>query len=145
VGQAGKLVSVKISGNKLFLINKLYLLRMSDGNSVTEHLNVFNTVLSQLSFVDIKITDKEKCIILLCYFPNSWDILVMAIGSNTTTIMLEYVVTSLLSEEMRRKNMEGSTKDALVVRSQSVDRDKGKFSGRNFKSKGRSKSPFQST
>jgi hypothetical protein len=69
----------------------------------------------------------------------------MAIGSNTTTLVLEDVVSSLLSEEMRRKNMEGSTKDALVVRGRPVDRDKGRFSGRKFKSKGRSKSLVQST
>jgi hypothetical protein len=37
----------------------------------------------------------------------------MDIGSNSTTLVLEDVVASLLSEEMRRKNMEGSTKDAL--------------------------------
>jgi hypothetical protein len=36
--------------------------------------------------------------------------------------------------------MEGSTKDALLVRGRSVDRCKGRFSGRKFKSKGRYKS-----
>jgi hypothetical protein len=41
---------------------------------------------------------------------------------------------------MRRKNMEGSTKDALVVRGRPIDRDKGKFFGRKSKLKGRSKS-----
>jgi hypothetical protein len=41
--------------------------------------------------------------------------------------------------------MEGSTKDALVVRGRPVDRDKGKLSNRNSKSKGRSKSHVQST
>jgi len=35
--------------------------------------------------------------------------------------------------------MEGSTKDNLMVRGQSIDRDKFKFSGRKHKSKGRSK------
>jgi PBP1b-binding outer membrane lipoprotein LpoB len=64
----------------------------------------------------------------------------MDIGSNTTTLALEDMVSSLLLEEMRRKNMEGLTKDALVVRGRLVDRDKGIFSSRNFKSKGRSKS-----
>jgi hypothetical protein len=83
--------------------------------------------------VDIKITEEEKCIILLCSFPDSWDSLVMAIGSNLTTLVLEDVVASLLSEEMRWKNMEGSTKDALMVRGRLVDRDKGKFSGRKSK------------
>jgi hypothetical protein len=36
--------------------------------------------------------------------------------------------------------MEGSTKDDIIVRGQSVDRDKGIFFDRNFKLKGRSKS-----
>jgi hypothetical protein len=60
----------------------------------------------------------------------------VAIGSNTTTLALEDMVASLLSEEMRTKNIEGSTKDPLVVRGQPVDRDKGKLSSRKFKSKG---------
>jgi hypothetical protein len=58
--------------NKLFLRKKLYLLRMSDGmSSVTKHLNASNTILIYLSFVDIKITEEEKCISLLCSFPDS--------------------------------------------------------------------------
>jgi hypothetical protein len=58
------------------------------------------------------------------------------IGSNKTTLALEDVVASLL-EEMRRKNMEGSTNDSLVVRGQPVDKDKGKFSSRKSELKGR--------
>jgi hypothetical protein len=141
----GSLCQSKSMVNKLFLRNKFYLLRMSDGSSMTEHLNTFNTIISQLSSVDIKITEEEKCISLLCSLPDSWDRLVVAIGSNTTTVALEDMVASLLLEEMRRKNMEGSNKDALVVRGRLIERDKGKFSGRKFKSKGRSKFPIQST
>jgi hypothetical protein len=66
---------------------------------VTEHLNALNTMLSQLSSVDINITDEEKCISLLCYFPNSWDRLVMDIGSNKTTLVLEDVVASVERNE----------------------------------------------
>ena len=65
--------------------------------------------------MDIKITDEDKCMSLLCTFPDLWDSLVMDIGSNIATLSLEDVITSLLSEEMRRKNMEGSTKDSLVA------------------------------
>jgi hypothetical protein len=57
--------------NKFILRNKLYLLRMSDDSLVTEHSNVFNTVLIQLSSVDIKTNDEEKCINLLCSFRDS--------------------------------------------------------------------------
>lgn len=73
---------------------------------MTEHLNTFNIVVSQLLFVDTKILDKDKCISLLCYLPYSWDSLVIAIGSNTTTLKFDEIVSSLLSEEMRRRNME---------------------------------------
>jgi hypothetical protein len=40
---------------------------------------------------------------------------------------------------MRRKNMDGSTKDVLVVRSRPIDRDKERFSDRKCKLKGISK------
>jgi hypothetical protein len=123
----------------------MYLLIISDGNSVTGNLNVLNTFLSQLSSMYIKITEEEKHISLLCSYLDSWDRLVMDIGSNTPTLVIENVVASLLSEEMRRKNMEGSTKDDLVVRGRLVERDKGKLFGRNSKSKGISKSSVYST
>jgi hypothetical protein len=117
---------------------------MSDESLVTENLNAFNTVLSQLLSMDINIIDEEKCIILLCYVLDSLYSLVVDIGINTTTLVLEDVVASLQSGEMRRKNMEGSTKYALIVRGQPVDRDKGKFFARKLKLKGRYKSLVQS-
>ena len=42
----GTLYQSKSLVNKLFLRKKLYNLRMEDGDSVTEHLNAFNTVVS---------------------------------------------------------------------------------------------------
>eukprot|EP00253_Pinus_taeda_P016741 PITA_16741 len=88
---------------------------MKDGDSVTEHLNAFNTVVSQLEYVDIKISDEDKCISLLCSLPDSWDSPVIAIGSNATTLNFDEIVSSLLMEEMRRKNMESQNGDALSV------------------------------
>jgi hypothetical protein len=126
----GKLYQSKSLVNKLFLRKKLYNLRMRDGDSVVEHLNAFNTVVSQLVSVDIKISDEDKCISL-----------VVAIGSNTTSLKFEEVVLSLLSEEMRRKNMEGHSTYALFARGRSQERNKSTFSSGRYKSKGRSKSP----
>eukprot|EP00253_Pinus_taeda_P003541 PITA_03541 len=130
----GTLYQSKYLVNKLFLQKNLYNLRMKDGDSVIEHLNTFNTVVSQLASVDIKISDKDKCISLLCFLPVSWDSLVIAIGSNANTLQFDEIVSSFLTEEMRWKNMESQNGDALFVggRSQNINK--------NRSSRGRSKS-----
>eukprot|EP00253_Pinus_taeda_P008052 PITA_08052 len=102
--------------NKLFLWKKLYNLRMKDGDSLIEHLNAFNPMVSQLAFVNIKISDEDKCISLFCSLPDLWDSLVIAIGSNATALHFDEIVSSLLKEEMRRKNMERQNGDALSMR-----------------------------
>eukprot|EP00253_Pinus_taeda_P026076 PITA_26076 len=88
---------------------------MKDRDLVTEHLNAFNTVVSQLASVDIKIPDEDKCISLLCSLPDSWDSLVIVIGSNATALQIDEIVSSLLTEEMIWKNMESQNGDALSV------------------------------
>jgi hypothetical protein len=108
---------------------------------VAEHLNAFNTMVIQLVSVDIKIPDEDKCISLLCSLLDLWDSLVVAIGSNTTALNFDEVVSSLLSEEMRQKNMEGQSTDTLFARGQSQERNISNFSSGRSKSKGRSKSP----
>jgi hypothetical protein len=65
---------------------------MRDGDLVAEHLNAFNTVVSQLVSIEIKISDEDKCISSLCSLPDLWDSLVVAIGSNTTSLKFEEVV-----------------------------------------------------
>ena len=115
MGKTWNLYQSKSLLNKLFLWKKLYNLRMKDGDSVTEHLNAFNTVVIQLSSVDIKISDEDKCFSLLCSLPDSWDSLVIAIGSNTTTLNFDDIVSTLLSEQLRRRNMEGQNGDALSI------------------------------
>ena len=114
--KVGTLYQSKSLVNKLFLRKKLYNLRMKDGDSVIEHLNVFNTVVSQLSSIDIKISDEDKCISLLCSLLDSWDSLVIAIGSNETALQFDEIVSALLTEEMRWKNMDNYNGDALSIR-----------------------------
>ena len=64
----------------------------------------------------------------------------MAIGSNST-INFDDVVSSLLSEEMRRKKMEGQITYALLARGCSQERNRSKSPSGRYKYKGRSKYP----
>eukprot|EP00253_Pinus_taeda_P007299 PITA_07299 len=114
---------------------------MKDGDLVTENLNPFNIVVSQLTSVHIKILDEDKCISLLCSLPDLWDSLVIAIGSNATALQFDEEASSLLTVEMRWKNMESHNGDALFVEGRSQNRNKNKSSSGRSKSRGRSKSP----
>ena len=66
---------------------------MSECDSVTNHLNEFKTMINLLLYIDIKITKEEKCISLLCSLPNSWDSVIVDIGSNNNTLNIDDVVT----------------------------------------------------
>jgi hypothetical protein len=127
--------------NNFFTQKKLYNLRMKDEDSMIEHLNAFNIVVSKLLFVDINISIEDKCISLFFSLPDSWDILVVDIGSNTNTFSLYDVVSSLLSEEMRRKSIEGHNANAFFARGCSCERKRSKSSSGRSKPKGRYKSP----
>eukprot|EP00253_Pinus_taeda_P002190 PITA_02190 len=90
---------------------------------------------------DTSIHHEDKCISLLCSLPDLWDSLVVTIGSNGIALQFDEIVSSLLSKEMRRKNMEGQNGDALSVRRGSQNRNKNKSLSGRSKSRGRSKSP----
>jgi hypothetical protein len=77
----------------------VYNPRMRDGDLVTKHLNAFNTMVSQLLSVEIKISYEDKCISLFFSLTYSWDSLVVAIGINITTLSFDDVISSLLSKE----------------------------------------------
>ena len=93
----GSLYQSKSLVNKLFL-QKLFHLRMDENDTITEHLNVYNTLVSQITSVGIKMAEEDKCITLLCSFPDSWDNLTVAIGSaSQATLKFDEIVSSLLS------------------------------------------------
>lgn len=67
---------------------------------------MLNIVVSRSTSVSIKRSEEEKCIILLCSFPDSRENMVVAIGSTTQcALKFEDVVFSLLLEEMRKKDI----------------------------------------
>ena len=77
---------------------------MDENDTVTEHLNVYNNLVIQITSIGIKMDEQDKFITLLCSLLDSWDNLIVSIGSaSQTTLKFDEVVSSLLSEEMRKK------------------------------------------
>ena len=53
------------TANKVYLMRRLFNLKMGEGIFVTDHINEFNTILAQLESVQIKFEDEVKALILL--------------------------------------------------------------------------------
>ena len=72
-----KLYEKPSASNNVFLMKHLFNMKMSEGGFVADHLNYFNTVTSQLSFVGVKFDDEVRALLFLCSVPEIWNSLVM--------------------------------------------------------------------
>ena len=61
-----RLYMTKSLTNRILLKRQRYSLVMKEGISITDHLNVFNTLLVQLESVEVKFESEDKEITLLC-------------------------------------------------------------------------------
>jgi hypothetical protein len=94
--------------NKVFLMKRLFNMKMSEGGSIADHLNEFNMVTNQLSSVKVDFDDEVKALLILCSFPERWNDLVMVVSksvSSSNTLKFDDVVGVILSEEMRWKSI----------------------------------------
>jgi hypothetical protein len=116
-----KLESLYMKNNlskNIFLKRQLYKLRVKEGTKIVDHLNVFNTMICQLTNMEVKFEDEENTVTLLCLLPESWNHLVTTVWFNTTdAIDYDIVMGALLSEEIRKTySKETSTTESMVVR-----------------------------
>ena len=114
----GKLYEKPSASNKVFLMKRLFNMKMLEGGSVADHLNEFNTLTSQLSSVKVNFDDEVRALLILCSLPESWNSLVMAVSNSfpsSNTLKFDDVVGVILSEEMRRKNRGETSDNALTM------------------------------
>ncbi|KAH9319313.1 hypothetical protein KI387_021082 [Taxus chinensis] len=104
-------------------------MKMSDGDSVNDHLNEFNTVTNQLRSVGVIFDDEVRALLILCSLPESWNTLVMVVSnfvSGSNTLKFDDVIGVILSEEMRRKSIGESSGNALSVENRGRQKEKKK-------------------
>jgi len=68
-----KLYEKPSASNKVFLMKCLFNIKMSEGGFVADHLNDFNTVTSQLSYVGVNFDDEVRALLFLCSLSESWN------------------------------------------------------------------------
>ena len=89
--------------NKVFLMNRLFNMKMSEGGYVVDHLNEFNIVTNQLSSIGVKFDDDVRYLLILWSFPKIWNGLVMVVSKvvpGSSTLKFDDVIGVILSEEM---------------------------------------------
>jgi hypothetical protein len=57
--------------NKVLLMKRLFNMKMSEGGSVADHLNEFNTITNQLSSIKVDFDDEVKYFLILCSLSES--------------------------------------------------------------------------
>ena len=98
-----KLYEKPSASNKVFLMKRLFNMKMLEGGSIADHLNDFNIVTSQLISLGINFDDEVRALLFLCSLLESWNGLVMAISnsvSRSSTLKFDDVVGAILSEVM---------------------------------------------
>jgi hypothetical protein len=89
--------------NKVFLMKRLFNMKMSEGGSVANHLKEFNMVTNQLSSVKVDFDDEVRALLILFSLLEIWNGLVMVVSnsiSSSNTLKFDDVVGVILSEEM---------------------------------------------
>ena len=130
-----------LSMDKVYLIRILFNLQMYENGSVSDHINKFNMILSQLNSTDINFEDKIKVFILMSSLPESWDNVVAAISSSCGSKKLKFdeIRDVVLSECICKREVGDSSGSALSVDRRGRSKTKGQNQHGRSKSKNREK------
>ncbi|KAH1188937.1 Retrovirus-related Pol polyprotein from transposon TNT 1-94 [Glycine max] len=99
------------TANKVYLMRRLFNLKMGEGNSITDHINEFNIILVQLELVQIKFEDEVKALILLSSLLDSWAATVTIVSSSTreNTLKLSDIRDLILSKDVCKRDSRESS------------------------------------
>jgi hypothetical protein len=78
--------------NKLYLKQKLYGLKMTEGADLRQYINTFKQIINDMLRIEIKFEDEDKVMMLLTSLPASYEHLVMTLLYGKETLELEEVL-----------------------------------------------------
>ncbi|GFZ11618.1 hypothetical protein Acr_23g0000030 [Actinidia rufa] len=105
-----EMYQAKISRNKALLMRMLVNLKLQRETTVAEHTSEFQSLVNQLTSVELQFDDEMQALLLLSSLPESWETLVVSLSNSAPNgkLTTSMVMNALFNEEARRREM-GST------------------------------------
>ena len=123
------------ANNKVHLMKKMFSLKMAGNASVAQHLNEFNTIKNQLSFVEIDFDDEICALIVLASLPKSWETMRTAVSNSTRKEKLKYndIRDLILVEEIHKRDASETlgSSSALTLKTRGRGNDRNSNWGRS--------------
>jgi hypothetical protein len=121
----------KVTATKIYLIQRLYNLRMKESDSIMARLNEYEGIISQLSTQGMTIDDELKALLLMSTLPASWETFVTTVcNASTAAVKYSETTSSIVSEDARRKTfVQNLGSEAYTVQSTG---DRQQHCGRSF-------------
>lgn len=112
---------------------------MKDEISIQEYMGVFNSIISKLVTLDMRIEDEEKASFLFYFMLKFWDNLIINL-SHFEIFKIESIVASFANREDEVKFNQGSSSGkAMVARGRPFERERGDREKSKSKSKEKKK------
>ncbi|KZV07155.1 hypothetical protein F511_45364 [Dorcoceras hygrometricum] len=72
----------KTARNKALLMRRLVNMKLKNGTSVAEHTSEYQSLVNQLSSVEMPLGDEMQALLLLSSLPDSWETLVVSLSNS---------------------------------------------------------------
>lgn len=114
---------------------------MEEGDDIMEHLNGFNTCITNLLKVEVKYDEEDKALLLLQSLPLSFKHFRITLKFRKGTLKYEEVSKNIISHVKMNKNSGENSQEGLNVKDSS---ERGRTRGRDKKSGSQSRSKSKS-
>ncbi|GFY86925.1 hypothetical protein Acr_05g0005640 [Actinidia rufa] len=124
----------KTSRNKALLMRRLVNLKLQRETTVAEHTSEFQSLVNQLTSVDLQFDNEMQALLLLSSLPESWETLVVSLSNSAPNgkLTTSMVMDALFNEEARRREMGSTDQSESQALVSEGSRERGRGQGRGL-------------
>lgn len=121
-----------------FLTWKLVNVKYKECSSTTKHWNEFKSIVNQLSYMKMVLENESEALLLLSFFLESWEALVVFLSNSAMdgVVTMSWTTSSLLNEKLIRKNLGSHIRRQWLLK---VEGDISKNGNNHFKARSKTR------